>query len=272
MLDHLRRLNADAEPLGSFGAVIGATIGGPTRTSPSTARSSPRLRRPGRHRRRRTRIFGRPPSAQLLARGAASARTRAMRDACAATTTCGERPVLALRPLLAAAATRTLLRRGQSTRAAERDLGRGPDALLKASISATCDRRPRHPTMAQLVAVEARRPSTTPGSTATYDRDAARGLTDEQAASTRARSSQRHTCGSRTSTSRPDVCRPADLDGSRLGPDCCSVGLTRLSQHPLDPPSPSRRTSHVALPPLTPEQRQAALDRRPPPPDGSGPR
>ena len=27
MLDHLRRLNADAEPLGSFGAVIGATIG-----------------------------------------------------------------------------------------------------------------------------------------------------------------------------------------------------------------------------------------------------
>ncbi|GAA4381034.1 orotidine-5'-phosphate decarboxylase [Nocardioides caricicola] len=27
MLDHLRRLNADAEPLGSFGAVVGATIG-----------------------------------------------------------------------------------------------------------------------------------------------------------------------------------------------------------------------------------------------------
>ena len=27
VLDHLRRLNADAEPLGSFGAVIGATIG-----------------------------------------------------------------------------------------------------------------------------------------------------------------------------------------------------------------------------------------------------
>ncbi|MEP9364809.1 orotidine-5'-phosphate decarboxylase [Nocardioides sp. CN2-186] len=30
MLDHLRRLNADAEPLGSFGAVIGATIGDAT--------------------------------------------------------------------------------------------------------------------------------------------------------------------------------------------------------------------------------------------------
>ena len=27
MLDHLRHLNADAEPLGSFGAVVGATIG-----------------------------------------------------------------------------------------------------------------------------------------------------------------------------------------------------------------------------------------------------
>ena len=27
MLDHLRRLNADADPLGSFGAVVGATIG-----------------------------------------------------------------------------------------------------------------------------------------------------------------------------------------------------------------------------------------------------
>lgn len=27
MLDHLRRLNADAQPLGSFGAVVGATIG-----------------------------------------------------------------------------------------------------------------------------------------------------------------------------------------------------------------------------------------------------
>jgi orotidine-5'-phosphate decarboxylase len=27
MFDHLRRLNADAEPLGSFGAVVGATIG-----------------------------------------------------------------------------------------------------------------------------------------------------------------------------------------------------------------------------------------------------
>jgi orotidine-5'-phosphate decarboxylase len=27
MLDHLRRLNADASPLGSFGAVVGATIG-----------------------------------------------------------------------------------------------------------------------------------------------------------------------------------------------------------------------------------------------------
>ena len=30
MLDHLRRLNAGAEPLGSFGAVVGATIGLPT--------------------------------------------------------------------------------------------------------------------------------------------------------------------------------------------------------------------------------------------------
>ncbi|MEI5674050.1 MULTISPECIES: orotidine-5'-phosphate decarboxylase [unclassified Nocardioides] len=29
VLDHLRRLNADADPLGSFGAVIGATIGEP---------------------------------------------------------------------------------------------------------------------------------------------------------------------------------------------------------------------------------------------------
>ena len=27
VLNHLRRLNADAEPLGSFGAVVGATIG-----------------------------------------------------------------------------------------------------------------------------------------------------------------------------------------------------------------------------------------------------
>ena len=36
-----RRLNADAEPLGSFGAVIGATVGSTTRrTSTSTARSS----------------------------------------------------------------------------------------------------------------------------------------------------------------------------------------------------------------------------------------
>lgn len=30
MFDHLRRLNADAVPLGSFGAVVGATIGDPT--------------------------------------------------------------------------------------------------------------------------------------------------------------------------------------------------------------------------------------------------
>ncbi|HYF74804.1 MAG TPA: orotidine-5'-phosphate decarboxylase [Nocardioides sp.] len=30
MLDHLRRLNADASPLGSFGAVVGATIGSTT--------------------------------------------------------------------------------------------------------------------------------------------------------------------------------------------------------------------------------------------------
>lgn len=34
MLDHLRRLNADAEPLGSYGAVVGATIAG---TDPSGA-------------------------------------------------------------------------------------------------------------------------------------------------------------------------------------------------------------------------------------------
>ena len=27
MIDHLRELNADAQPLGSFGAVVGATIG-----------------------------------------------------------------------------------------------------------------------------------------------------------------------------------------------------------------------------------------------------
>ena len=41
MLDHLRALNAGEEPLGSFGAVIGATIGDEsTWTSPSTARSS----------------------------------------------------------------------------------------------------------------------------------------------------------------------------------------------------------------------------------------
>ena len=47
MLDHLRRLNADAEPLGSFGAVVGATIGPtPVRTSPSTARSSRRASAP----------------------------------------------------------------------------------------------------------------------------------------------------------------------------------------------------------------------------------
>ena len=43
ILDHLRALNAGEEPLGSFGAVIGATIGdvrlGGTSTSPSTARS-----------------------------------------------------------------------------------------------------------------------------------------------------------------------------------------------------------------------------------------
>ena len=40
MLDHLRELNAGAEPLGSFGAVVGATIGEPrASTSPSTARS-----------------------------------------------------------------------------------------------------------------------------------------------------------------------------------------------------------------------------------------
>ena len=30
MLDHLRELNLDAEPSGSFGAVVGATIGGET--------------------------------------------------------------------------------------------------------------------------------------------------------------------------------------------------------------------------------------------------
>ena len=45
MLDHLRQLNAGESPLGSFGAVIGATIGalpdsGRSSTSPSTARSS----------------------------------------------------------------------------------------------------------------------------------------------------------------------------------------------------------------------------------------
>ncbi len=40
MLDHLRALNAGEEPLGSFGAVIGATIGESRRsTSTSTARS-----------------------------------------------------------------------------------------------------------------------------------------------------------------------------------------------------------------------------------------
>ena len=44
MLDHLRALNAGEEPLGSFGAVIGATIGdgrpGGDWTSTSTVRSS----------------------------------------------------------------------------------------------------------------------------------------------------------------------------------------------------------------------------------------
>ena len=42
ILDHLRALNAGEEPLGSFGAVIGATIGDESdleSTSPSTARS-----------------------------------------------------------------------------------------------------------------------------------------------------------------------------------------------------------------------------------------
>ena len=55
ILDHLRALNAGEEPLGSFGAVIGATIGDESdRAGLRLQRPDPRarLRRPGRHRRR----------------------------------------------------------------------------------------------------------------------------------------------------------------------------------------------------------------------------
>ena len=54
MLDHLRALNAGAEPLGSFGAVIGATIGDEPELDFVVQRADPgaRLRRPGWHRRR----------------------------------------------------------------------------------------------------------------------------------------------------------------------------------------------------------------------------
>ncbi len=40
MLDHLRALNAGAEPLGSFGAVVGATIGDPDPASGVGLRAS----------------------------------------------------------------------------------------------------------------------------------------------------------------------------------------------------------------------------------------
>ena len=84
VLGHLRAANAGAEPLGSFGAVVGATIGeteedldinGPLLV--------PGLRRPGRHDRRPGAHLrrGRPVgAAQLLARGAAG---RARRDGAA---------------------------------------------------------------------------------------------------------------------------------------------------------------------------------------------
>ena len=87
ILDHLRALNAGAEPLGSFGAVVGATIGD---TGEDFAFNGPILA-PGYGAQGGTaadlpRIFGAAlvgRAAQLLARAApASARTpAAMRDA-----------------------------------------------------------------------------------------------------------------------------------------------------------------------------------------------
>ena len=77
VLDHLRELNAGAEPLGSFGAVVGATIGDPAAIGADLAVQRadprPRLRRPGRHRHRHRpdlRPGGRPRDAELEPRGA----------------------------------------------------------------------------------------------------------------------------------------------------------------------------------------------------------
>ena len=89
------RLNAGAEPVGSFGAVVGATIG-EHRGGPRHQRPLPRarLRRAGRHHRRpapdlrRRRPVG---AAELLARGAGGRSRRRRRCAtppCAATTPC----------------------------------------------------------------------------------------------------------------------------------------------------------------------------------------
>ena len=64
VLDHLRALNDGAEPLGSFGAVVGATIGDTDEdldvNGPLLA---PGLRRPGRHRRRPAPDLRRAPPA-----------------------------------------------------------------------------------------------------------------------------------------------------------------------------------------------------------------
>jgi orotidine-5'-phosphate decarboxylase len=43
VLDHLRELNRDAEPLGSFGAVVGATIGDPAAIGADLAINGPIL-------------------------------------------------------------------------------------------------------------------------------------------------------------------------------------------------------------------------------------
>ena len=98
VLDQLRRLNAGAEPLGSFGAVVGATIGdtdGAPRHQRPAARA--RVRRPGRHRRRPPRGSSAPPpprARQLVARAAAARPRprRAARRRSAGPTTTSRRP------------------------------------------------------------------------------------------------------------------------------------------------------------------------------------
>ena len=84
MLAHLAHLNADATPLGDFGAVIGATIGSTDeRARLQRPGARPRLRRPGRHRGRpQADLRSRRPqrASELLARGARG-RTRPARPA-----------------------------------------------------------------------------------------------------------------------------------------------------------------------------------------------